>query len=140
MRRRAHGDTGSAVTEAVLLIPMLVVVLLFVVFVGRVTSADQDVEAAARDGARAASRAGTTDAAVDDARQTVAATLGRDRIDCVQLVVDVDTTGFTRDGLVTVTVHCQVALGDLTGLRVPGSKTLTARSVEVVDRFRGGLP
>ena len=135
-----RGDDGSAVTETVLLIPALLVVLLFVVFVGRVSSADGDVTAAARDAARAASRAGSPDAAVDDARATVTDALAGRHVRCQALTVEVNVAGFTRDGNVAVDVRCDVSVADLTGLRVPGIKTLTARAVEVVDRYRGGLP
>jgi Flp pilus assembly protein TadG len=140
MTTRRHGERGSAVTETVLLIPALLVVLLFVVFVGRATSTDNDVTAAARDGARAASRAADAAQADTVARETVADALAGRHVRCAELHVDVDTTGFTRDGNVGVDVRCAIALGDLTGLRVPGSKTLSARAVEVVDRYRGGLP
>ena len=132
-----RGDTGSAVTETVLLIPALLVILLFVVFVGRVSSTDDDVTAAARDGARAASRAGSADDALDAGRGTVSDSLAGRHVRCQTLTVNVDTTGFARDGNVAVDVDCVVSLADLTGLRVPGAKTVSARAVEVVDRYRG---
>jgi Flp pilus assembly protein TadG len=134
------GDDGTAVTETVLLIPALLIVLLFVVFVGRVSSTDGDVTAAARDGARAASRAASPDDAIDDARATVTDALDGRHVRCQALTVDVNVAGFTRDGNVAVDLRCDVSLADLIGLRVPGTKTLTARAVEVVDRYRGGLP
>lgn len=140
MSRSFERDTGSAVTETVLLIPALLIILLFVVFVGRVTSTDNDVAASARDGARAASRADSPDAAIDAARATVTDALAGRHVRCRTLDIQVDAADFTRDGNVAVDVRCDVSLDDLTGLRVPGTKTLNARAVEVVDRFRGGLP
>lgn len=140
MTTRARGDAGTAVTETVLIVPVLIVLLLFVVFVGRITSADHDVQASARDAARAASVASSPDGAVAAAQSTVTDTLAGRHVRCATLAVDVDTAAFTRDGNVGVTVHCTVSLADVTGLAVPGSKLLTAHAVEVVDRLRGGLP
>ena len=141
MTTRARGDAGTAVTETVLLVPVLIVLLLFVVFVGRVTSTDHDVQASARDAARAASVASNPDGAAAAAQATVTDALAGRHVRCASLQVDVDTTGFTGDGNVAVTVHCTVSLADVTGLAVPGQQTsLTAHAVEVVDRLRGGLP
>jgi Flp pilus assembly protein TadG len=137
---RVGDDRGNAVTETVLLVPVLLVVALFVVFVGRITSTNHDIAAAARDAARAASMAATADEATGAARDSATATLAGQYVRCDNLAVDVDTTAFTAGGNVAVSIDCTVSLADVAGLLVPGSATLHARAVEVIDRFRGGLP
>jgi len=140
MSRRASNDVGNAVTETVLVVPVLLLVVLFVVFVGRISSTNHDIAAAARDAARAASVASTIDEATVAAQETAARALGEQHVRCNTLIVDVDTNGFTADGNVAVDISCTVSLADVAGLLVPGSATLHSRAVEVVDRYRGGLP
>ena len=137
---RVRGDGGNAVTETVLLVPALLLVALFVVFVGRISSTNHDIQAAARNAARAASIATTADTATTAANNTAAATLLGQHVRCDDLGVDVDTTNFTAGGNVAVSIRCTVSLTDVAGLLVPGSTTLRARAVEVIDRYRGGLP
>lgn len=129
-------DAGAAVVETVLLVPVLVVVLLFVVFVGRVGTVNQDVYAAARDASRAASLRGSADAAADDARAVAADTLSARGLSCAELAVDVDTSRFHPGGTVSVDVACTVSLADVSRLGVPGSKRVSARFVSVIDRYR----
>jgi Flp pilus assembly protein TadG len=140
MTGRTAGDRGNAVTETVLVVPILLLVALFVVFVGRITSTNHDIDGAARDAARAASIAATPDSAIAAAQATTTATLAGRHVRCNELAVNVDTTAFTAGGNVTVSVACTVSLADVAGLLVPGSATLHAHAVEVVDRYRGGLP
>lgn len=130
-------ERGSAPVELALLTPMMVLLLLFVVFVGRLVTSEQDVAAAARDGARAASLRGTSTAAVADARSTVAAALATRDLSCNDLDIEVDTTQLRPGGSVAVVVRCTLSLADVAGLGVPGSRLVTARSAEVVDRYRG---
>lgn len=137
--RLQPSDAGAVVTETVLLIPVFGVLMLLVVFVGRITNADLDVEAAARDAARAASIANSAAQAQSAALASATAALEGDRIRCTHLGVDVDTSRFSAGGSVAVTISCAVALTDVAGIKLPGSKTLSARAIEVVDRYRGGL-
>jgi Flp pilus assembly protein TadG len=137
---RLRDDEGNAVTETVLLVPVLLLVALFVVFVGRITSTNHDIDAAARDAARAASIESTPDAATAAAQDTATAALAGQHVRCNKLDVAVDTTAFTAGGNVAVSIRCTVSLADVAGLPVPGSATLHSRAVEVIDRYRGGLP
>ena len=131
-------DRGTAVTELVLALPVLVVLLLFVVFAGRLTSAVNDVKTAATDAARAASVRNAAGDAVASAERTAEASLGDRGVSCSSLAVVVDTSRFVDGGSVAVDVTCTVDLADVTLIGVPGSKTISARGVEVVDRFRSG--
>jgi Flp pilus assembly protein TadG len=133
-------ETGSAAVELVLVTPVLIVLLLFVVFVGRLASARADVDAAARDGARAASLARSPAAAARDGREAVEATLAGERVTCRTLSVSIEAASFRPGGSVGATVTCAVDLGDLTSLGVPGTRTVSAAFSEPVDLFREALP
>ena len=71
--RLKREETGSVVAELVLLTPLLILVLLFVVALGRLAGARIDVDGAAAQAARAAS------IARDPATATAMATTDRDR-------------------------------------------------------------
>lgn len=131
-------EHGSITTEVVLLAPVLMLMLAFVVMTGRLGQATGVVTDAAHQAARAASmRAGPAEAAAD-AESTAAANLQSAGISCAEFSVEVDTSRFVRGGDVTVTVTCTTSLGDLAFAGLPGSKTLSAQAVEVIDVFRGG--
>lgn len=120
--------------ELVLLTVPLVIIMLFVVALGRLSSARNQVDEAARDAARQASlyyRSGS-----EATRQgTVMADQDLSGIDCADRDIAVDTSALRPGGTVTVTVSCHVPLGDLVLLRVPGSRTVTATSTSVVDTY-----
>ncbi len=137
MTSRHRPDRGSASVELVLMTPLLVMLLLFVVAVGRLTAARGEVDAAARDGARAAANARTPGDAEHAALVAATATL-RDRgIECAALDVGVDTTQYRADGYVEVTVSCAVDLHAAAGIGFPYTQTLYGTFVAPVDRYRG---
>lgn len=129
-------ERGSAAVELVVLTPLLVAVLLFVVLAGRVSGADLEVRTVAADAARAGSRARTPDAAVAVAGRTAARQLTGAGPQCRTWSVRTDVTRFGPGGRVRVTVSCTISLADLSGLRLPGSKTVTAAALSPVDRYR----
>jgi Flp pilus assembly protein TadG len=117
--------------------PILVVVLLFVVALGRVASSRAEVDAAARDAARAAANARSSNDAAIEGEGAAAATL-RDRgVTCRSMTVLVDATAFRAGGSVMATVSCTVALKDLVGLSLPSARTITASFTAPIDRYRG---
>src|SRR2546427_5029933 len=87
-------DEGSAMVELTLIVPALVVMLLFVVALGRISVARGDVDGAARDAARAASIARSRAAAETDAVTAASSTLAGRGVTCRKLDVAVDTTLF----------------------------------------------
>ena len=129
-------ESGSVTAELVLLTPLLILMLLFVVALGRLSGARLEVDGAAAQAARAASIARDPATATAMATQTATAALGSDHVTCGQLTVSTDTAQFAPGGSVAVTVTCHVALSDLTGLRLPASESVTSRATAVVDTFR----
>lgn len=132
-----RGDPGSASLELVLITPALIVLLLFVVFVGRLEQARGDVDRAARDAARAASTARSSDEARSQGEAAARSTLQSGGVTCRALKVDVNVDDFAPGGSVAATVTCDVDLADVALLGVPGSRTLTAAFSEPVDVYRG---
>jgi Flp pilus assembly protein TadG len=133
-------ERGSVITELVIVTPLLLLLLLFVVALGRTAGSRIDINGAASEAARAASIARTPLAAQEDARQTAAAALADQHVTCASLDITTDTTQFRPGGTVTVAVRCDVKLGDLTGLRLPAAKALTATASAPIDRYRGTTP
>lgn len=129
-------ESGSVTAELVLLTPLLILLLLFVVALGRLSGAGLNVDGAAAQAARAASIARDPATALAMATQTATAALGSDHVTCDQLTVSTDTAQFAPGGSVAVTVTCHVALSDLTGLRLPASESVTSRATAVIDAFR----
>lgn len=133
---RGVGDRGTIAVEVAVLAPAFIFLLLLVIYAGRVSAAETDITRAASAASRAASlRQHPTDAA-REAQTTAAANLAASGVPCDDLRTDVDTGDFTPGGTVTVTVTCRASMADLALLGIPGTRTFTATSVEVVDRYR----
>jgi Flp pilus assembly protein TadG len=137
MRFRSDAETGGVAAELVIVTPLLILFLLFVVALGRLAGSRIDLDGAANQAARAASIARDPVAATSAAQTTASAALADDHISCAHLDVTVDTAEFHPGGSVGVTVACTVELEDVTGLRIPSDKTLTARAVAPLDRYHG---
>jgi Flp pilus assembly protein TadG len=130
-------QSGSAAVELALITPLLVVLLLFVVALGRLSTARAEVDAAARDGARAASLARSAATSRINADDAVRASLAGSHTTCHGLAVTTDTARFTPGGVVTANVTCTIPLADLALLALPGQRTITARFAAPIDRYRG---
>ena len=127
----AHQDRGSAAVELVVLVPTLMLLVLLVVFAGRLAQANTTVRHAADQAARAASQ--VSDGAMADRAADVAlAEIEAQGLACLTPVVTVDR-GLSTVG---VTVSCAVNRQSLAPL-APGVQIVVASSVEVVDVRRG---
>lgn len=136
--RVLHRDErGSAAAELTLLTPLLIVLLLFVVFCGRLADTKLRINDVAHQAARAATLARTPSQATANAQATASAALASAGITCQSLSVSTDTQGLKPGSTVTVTVSCSVGLGDLTSLGVPGSRTFESSFSSQVDVWRG---
>ena len=134
--RLGRDEAGSVTAELVLLTPLLILLLLFVVALGRLSGARLDVDGAAAQAARAASIARDPTTAAAMAQQTASAALGSDGLTCGHLDVNTNTTQFAPGGYVAVTVTCVVGLSDLAGLRLPASESVTSTATSVIDVYR----
>jgi len=126
--RHAPTERGGATVELVLVTPLLLALALFAVLAGRLVEARAEVDGAARDAARAAAHASAT------------ATLAERHLTCRALDVRTDTSAFRAGGHVAVQLACTVDLGDLSLLRIPGTRTIQTRFVAPLDTFRETHP
>jgi len=130
-------DAGTAAAEFAVVFPLLLLVLVGVVFVGRLATAEGQVEGAARDAARAASARRSVPNAAQAARVEAEASLRAGGVTCRRLDVHTDTSDFEPGGTVAVSITCRVSLADLDLLGLPGSTTRTATARAPIDLYRG---
>ena len=138
MRHLIDDQRGAIAAQAAAMVPLLSLVVLLVLFTGRVVEANNNVQAAAHEAARAASLKGTPTDAAAAAEATAAANLNDGGLTCRTLDVQTDTTQFQPGGTVTVTVTCTADFTDMDLLAVPGSRQFRASAIEVIDTYRGG--
>ncbi|UUW96317.1 ATP/GTP-binding protein [Pimelobacter simplex] len=115
---------------------MLIVILLFVVGLGRMAHADQQVQAGAADAARAASLERNTGASDAAARQAARDSLGQAGISCTNLDVSVNLGGYEPGGQLSVTVRCTADLSSVALAGFPGSRVFTATSTVPIETWR----
>jgi Flp pilus assembly protein TadG len=116
--------------------PLLVLVLLFVVALGRLADARLVVADAAHQAARAASLARTTSQARGDAERSVRAALRHGGSSCRQPEVALDTRGLGPGSTVEATLTCTATLADLAGLGMPGRVAVQETAYSPVDVHR----
>ena len=122
--------------EMVLLTPVLVLLMVFVVFLGRAGGANEQVRHAADEAARAASLIARPN--MQAVAQLIAtADLAANGVNCASTNVSVAVSNVVTAGSVTVTVSCVVNRQG-TGLLGVVARTITASSTEVIDRYRAG--
>ena len=135
-RRAGDADRGSATTELVIVAPILVVLLLLVVGLGRYAHGKQLVEQAAAAAARVASLSSTAGQAQDRALDAAARSLDDAGVSCASMSASVDTGSFRAGGSVTVTVVCTADLSGLALSGLPGSATMTATATSPLETYR----
>ena len=140
IRALRRNERGSAAAELTLLTPLLILLLLFVVFCGRLADTKLRINDVAHQAARTATLSRTPSQATTNAQATASAALASAGITCQSLSVSTDTQGLKPGSTVTVTVSCSVGLGDLTSLGVPGSRTFQSSFSSPVDVWRGTAP
>jgi Flp pilus assembly protein TadG len=143
MRRAAHrmrprDERGSIAVEVAVIAPAFVMLMLLVVLAGRVSEAEAQLNRATSEAARAASLRQHPSDAAHDADLVAHDNLTAAGVRCEILTVDTDLDEFRAGGRVAVTVTCVASMSDVTLLGVPGQRTFSSRSVEVIDRYRGG--
>lgn len=126
---------GSIAVELVILTPLLLVLLMFVVGLGRIAHASGEVDGAAADAARSASLLRTPAAAQEAGEHAARAHL--DGSSCRSLDVEIDTTRLRPGGMVIARVRCTASLAGLGLAGFPGARTFTATASVPIDTYRG---
>lgn len=133
---RRRDARGTAVIELVLMAPVLMVILLFVVGLGRMAHARQQIESVAADSARAASLERNTSQSAAAAKTAAERSLGEAGVSCTNLQVNVDLADYQPGGQVRVTVSCTTELSDVALAGFPGSRVFTATSTVPIETYR----
>jgi Flp pilus assembly protein TadG len=137
---RRGRDRGASTLEVAILAPGLLLVIGMAIVAMRIEVADQAVEAAAHDAARAASISRTQVEAEQAARDAALNELSQQGLHC-KPQVNPDTSQFARPigvtAVVTVTVICDEKLSDIGMPGLPGHKRITATFTSYLDQFRG---
>jgi Flp pilus assembly protein TadG len=135
-RLYAARQRGSVTIELVLVTPIFVLLLLFIVALGRAADADIQVQDAAHAAARAATLAAYPAAAQAAAEQAATASLTQAGVSCQSFAVDAAVGDLAPGSTVRVTVTCTVGLADVSGINLPGARTVSATYASIVDRYR----
>lgn len=133
-RARCRSERGSMAIEVVFMIPILILFMLLVVAGGRYVSVRADMEAAARDAARAASLQRSSGEARDAAG--VAANAALDGFAKCRMANFDDGGGFVAGGSVEVEIDCQVPNDGLGLLGLSGSVSMKATGSAPLDTYR----
>lgn len=133
-RQPGGHDRGSMSVEAVLLAPVLVLLVLFAVHLGRLASTHLRLVAVADQSARAASLVHPRSmVAVGESFARETATLNE--LPCESLDVVVDVMRDEDPARVRVTLQCDLSRDGMDLLN-PAARTVVVSSVEVIDRWR----
>jgi Flp pilus assembly protein TadG len=132
--KHACQQRGSLAVEVVLVVPVLMMMVMFIVFVGRVQSASMTVRHAADVGARSGSIAQHGDAP-RRAYVRAAEELSRAHHVCESSRVRTEIQSINGEVMVVTTTECVVRVGGLSFLGVSGP-TVRSTSIEVIDFFR----
>ncbi|MFI7245199.1 TadE/TadG family type IV pilus assembly protein [Streptomyces qinglanensis] len=122
--------------ELVLLVPLIVLLGLVTVALGRLADARLVVGDAVHQAARAASIARTETAARTAAQHAAETALGNARSSCTHPQVSLTTAGLKPGGVVTAKVTCTADLADLSKTRMPGTVQLQGNAISPVDTYR----
>ncbi|WP_255499458.1 MULTISPECIES: TadE/TadG family type IV pilus assembly protein [Aeromicrobium] len=134
MTRRSRRERGSMSVEVVLTVPILVMFTLLVLAGGRYVAVRADIDAAARDAARAASFERSESAARSAAFAAANSSDVNDSFSTCD-VASVDGS-FRAGGVITVTVRCTVDNRGLGLLGLGGNRDFTASSSAPIDQYR----
>ena len=135
-RGRDDPDRGSSTAELVILTPIVILMLLLVVALGRYAHGRQLVEQAASAAARAASLSATAAQADGRAQQAASASLADAGVSCTSMSITVDDSVFRAGGTVGVSVTCTADLSGLALAGLPGSATMTATGRAPLETYR----
>ncbi|HEX6568641.1 MAG TPA: hypothetical protein VF015_05730 [Acidimicrobiales bacterium] len=128
-----RGDRGAGALDiSVMGVCFFVPVVLLLVFAGRMNAGHAATESAARHAARTISIARDPTLGAVTAEDDAATIVREGSPMCLDMTFD----HVIDDAEVSVTVACVVDLSELVLLPLPGTETVSATAVEVVDRHR----
>lgn len=134
-RARGQDESGQALVEAALAIPVLLVLVFGVIAVGRVTEAKIAVQASAREAGRALAAAPSEVQGVADAVAAAEAVADGYGLDGTRLTIDVDPGEFARGSTASAEVRYSVSLSDLPLIGLI-EVDVGARHQERIDLYR----
>ena len=135
--RRARGEEGSAIAELVIVAPVLLIVIVLMIALGRVDSAQGDVESAARAGVQAAVVQADPSDAESQATSAAQASLTGAGLTCTAPQITRRHVELRGRGLGVGHRHLRHQPGRRLGPgHVPGDKTFSATSTAHIDPFR----
>jgi Flp pilus assembly protein TadG len=114
---------------------VLLLIIVLMVALGRIDSAQGDVESAARAGVQAAVVQANAAEAQTEAASSAISNLAGAGLTCPSPEISTDTSNFVAGGTVSVTVTCVTSLADVSVPGMPGSKKLTATTTAPLDEF-----
>lgn len=139
-RRAEADDRGSESVELAILLPIGILVLALIVVGARIVLASDRISGVAGIAARDASIALSASSAQNIARSSAKDALASDGLHCIDIQVQVDTSGFSAppgtNATISVNVSCTVDLSDIGVKGMPGSKTLTDSATSPLDPAR----
>lgn len=140
IRRLLRDEQGNMAAEAVIWGPVLALLILLLIAVGRTSHADNATQTAANSAARAASLSRDATTAARNAEDAARRAMTISGVTCTQINVRVDTSGLNAPlgttGTVSARVTCTVDLSDVTVPGIPGSRDMTSTAKSPVDAYR----
>lgn len=134
MSKRTLHDRGSMSVEAVLLVPLLVVLVLFIVHVGRLGSTHLRLVTIADQAARTASQV-RAENMVQVGEASATTNVSTDGLACEKFEAEVNVVRNTDPQTVSVSLVCELSRQGL-ALLAPVPRQVRATSTEVIDRWR----
>ena len=135
IRKRLREESGQALVEAALVIPVVLLLAFGVVMAGRLSHAKVAVQAAAREASRTLATAPSEQEGLINAMEAGRSVAEGYGLSGGGLTVDVQSNGFERGGTATAEVTYQVPLTDLPLLNLVDI-TVSSRHTERIDLYR----
>ncbi len=129
-------ERGSASAELVICAPILMLLSVVALLIGRLVLQQSQVVDVARTAAEAASLWPTGAQAHEAALLTASYELVHDGLHCIRPVIAVDTSDLVPGGEVSVEITCPVALAPASISGLPGSVTLRESAVAPIEVYR----
>lgn len=134
------GERGTGTLEMAIIGGAFVLVLVLAGLLVRVTQTGNAVESAADAAAREASLARDTGQAQNAAATMANMSLAQAGVDCVNLVVSIDSAGINAPlgttGTVSATITCTITVSNSVLIGLPGTREVTATAISPVDAYR----